>query len=125
MKNELKHIAILLPGPVILAVLIGNSLTSDAAAVVAGGLVGIVAAGVFALVVFIIREERAMRTRQSRERRENYRPQRPRPAEPPAASPRVIDTEWREINDPQLPGAPAETTAIVRVSASKTVQHYR
>lgn len=108
--KTIRNWSIILIPAVILAVHIGQRMTSDIAAVFVGGIIGLLAtiAGLLAAAVW-----HEIRRPAGRQHQTSRRPE----------LPDYIEGRWREIDPPQLP--PAETTAIVPVSSSTTVQPYR
>ena len=91
---------------IIIAIYIGETLTSDTAALALGGILGIMGAAAAAGIIFLIRDER------HRRQREEARRPAPRPT-PEAPAPTYIDATWREL--PPTPPAPAP-----RVIASRS-----
>lgn len=88
--------SILIPS-VILAVYIGQSLTSDTAALAMGSIIGLFAAALAALITAIVRDER-----RRRDRNEAMRPARRAPSPEPAEG--WIEGEYRELHpSPQIP----------------------
>lgn len=86
---------ILIPS-VILAMYIGQSVSSDVAALATGAIIGLMGAALAALITFLVRDER-----HTRQREEARRPH-PTPHTPP---PTYIEGEWREWH----PTTPAPT----------------
>lgn len=89
--------SILIPS-VILAVYIGQSLTSDTAALAMGSIIGLMGAALAALITAIVRDDRARRDRD-----QAMRPTRRVPSPEPVEG--WIDAEYREL--PPRPQAPA------------------
>lgn len=106
MRNELKRIVIILTPLVILAVYIGQKMSSDAAAVAIGGFLGLFGGGIFALVAIMLRDSRNQRDREQAA-----------PRRAPAA--RAIDANWRDVPPPVQPvqrasiEAPSRALAVV------------
>lgn len=99
---------ILIPS-VILAIYIGQSVSSDVAALATGAIIGIMGAALAALIIALVRDER-----HTRQREEARRPH-PTPQPPP---PTYIEGEWREWHptppSPQAPGPRPQLEAPTR-----------